>query len=84
MVSAARNSKAPRKIVTARHLHAPYRGMAAAILFASFCAATPALRAASFLGVDLPPPLAAKNVVDTHWNTPVEDPYRFLDRKSVV
>ncbi len=53
--------------------------MAAAILFASFCAATPALRAASFLGVDLPPPLAAKNVVDTHWNTPVEDPYRFLE-----
>lgn len=65
--------------MTARHLHAPYRGMAAAILFASFCAATPALRAASFLGVDLPPPLAAKNVVDTHWNTPVEDPYRFLE-----
>jgi prolyl oligopeptidase len=35
--------------------------------------------AASFLGVEVPPPLPAKNVVDTYWNTPVDDPYRFLE-----
>lgn len=35
--------------------------------------------AASFLGVDVPPPLPAKNVVDVYWNTPVDDPYRVLE-----
>ena len=35
--------------------------------------------AASFLGVDVPAPLPAKNVVDTYWGTPVDDPYRFLE-----
>ncbi|MBK6469881.1 MAG: hypothetical protein IPF94_03840 [Betaproteobacteria bacterium] len=39
----------------------------------------PTLAVARFLGIDLPPPLAAKNVVDTYWKTPVDDPYRFLE-----
>ncbi len=39
----------------------------------------PLALAASFLGVDVPPPLPANNVVDTYWNTPVDDPYRFLE-----
>ncbi len=40
--------------------------------------------AATFLGVEVPPPLPAKNVVDTYWGTPVDDPYRFLeDTKDV-
>lgn len=33
----------------------------------------------TFLGVEVPPPLPAKNVVDTYWGTPVDDPYRFLE-----
>ena len=37
------------------------------------------LYAASFLGVEVPAPLPAKNVVDTYWGTPVDDPYRFLE-----
>ncbi len=53
--------------------------MAAALVFSGLCTAAPALWAASFLGVDVPPPLAAKNVVDTYWKTPVDDPYRFLE-----
>jgi len=47
----------------------------------AFCAtlAAPAALAAAFLGVEVPPPLPAKNVVDTYWGTPVDDPYRFLE-----
>ena len=41
--------------------------------------AAPAVFAASFLGVDVSAPLPSKNVVDTHWGTPVDDPYRFLE-----
>lgn len=41
--------------------------------------AAPAVCAATFLGVEVPPPLPAKNVVDTYWGTPVDDPYRFLE-----
>ena len=51
----------------------------AAVLSASLFAAAPALWAATFLGVEVPRPLPAKNVVDTYWNTPVDDPYRFLE-----
>ncbi len=35
--------------------------------------------AASIAGVDVPPPLAAREVVDTHWGKKVSDPYRFLE-----
>jgi prolyl oligopeptidase len=35
--------------------------------------------AATYAGVDVPPPLPAKPVVDTHWGVTVEDPYRFLE-----
>ena len=31
-------------------------------------------------GVDVPPPLAAQNVQDTHWGVKVDDPYRFLEQ----
>ena len=41
--------------------------------------AAPASLAANFLGVEVPAPLPAKNVVDTYWGTPVDDPYRFLE-----
>lgn len=37
------------------------------------------LAAATFAGVELPPPLAEDNVVDNHWGTAVDDPYRFLE-----
>jgi prolyl oligopeptidase len=40
---------------------------------------SPAIFAATYLGVEVPPPLPAKNVVDTYWGTPVDDPYRFLE-----
>ena len=37
------------------------------------------LLAASIAGVELPAPLPPRNVVETHWNTPVDDPYRYLE-----
>ena len=53
----------------------PIRGWPAPVL----ALVAPLACAASFLGVEVPPPLPAKNVVDTYWNTPVDDPYRFLE-----
>jgi prolyl oligopeptidase len=50
-----------------------------AALFIGLAGTASALWAASFLGVDVPAPLPAKNVVDTYWGTPVDDPYRFLE-----
>jgi prolyl oligopeptidase len=51
---------------------------------AAACAlVAPLAFAASFLGVEVPPPLPANNVVDTYWNTPVDDPYRFLEDTKV-
>ena len=38
--------------------------------------------AATFAGVELPPPLAPQTVVDVHWGVSVEDPYRFLEDTS--
>jgi len=38
-----------------------------------------AVQAASFGGVEVPPPLPARPVVDTLWGTQVTDPYRFLE-----
>jgi len=35
--------------------------------------------AASFAGVDVPPPLPPQDFADTHWATRVDDPYRFLE-----
>ena len=35
--------------------------------------------AADIAGVAVPPPLAAREVVDTHWGKKVSDPYRFLE-----
>lgn len=48
-----------------------------ACLGAAFVA--PAVLAATFLGVEVAPPLPTKNVIDTHWGTQVDDPYRFLE-----
>lgn len=63
-----------------RHLPPLQRlSVVASTLFVALCTAAPALWAASFLGVEVPPPMPAKNVVDTYWNTPVDDPYRFLE-----
>ncbi len=53
----------------------PFRHLAG--LSAVFVA--PAVLAATFLGVEVAAPLPAKNVVDTYWGTPVDDPYRFLE-----
>lgn len=39
-------------------------------------------QAATFAGVDLPPPLPAQSVVDVHWGVKVDDPYRFLENTS--
>ena len=49
------------------------------VAFACIAVVAPPASAASFLGVDVPPPLPANNVVDTYWNTRVDDPYRFLE-----
>jgi prolyl oligopeptidase len=38
--------------------------------------------AATFAGVDVPPPLPPRPVVDVHWGVSVEDPYRFLENAS--
>jgi len=46
--------------------------------FAAWIAALPAA-AATIAGVEVPPPLPARPVVDTHWGVAVEDPYRFLE-----
>ncbi len=35
--------------------------------------------AATFAGVEVPPPPPPKPVVETHWGTSVEDPYRFFE-----
>jgi prolyl oligopeptidase len=50
--------------------------LAAAAVVAAL--ATP-LHAAWFAGVEVPPPLPTKPVVDTHWGTRVEDPYRYFE-----
>ena len=38
--------------------------------------------AANFAGVDVPPPLEARPVTDTHWGVQVVDPYRFLENTA--
>ena len=45
----------------------------AAVLFGG------AVRAATFAGVEVPPPLPARPVLDTFFGVAVEDPYRFLE-----
>lgn len=57
------------------NLLSPVTGVAGAFLALVALSAS----AASFLGVEVPPPLPANNVVDTYWGTPVSDPYRFLE-----
>lgn len=44
-----------------------------------FAAALNVAHAASFAGVDVPPPLPAAPVTDTYWSVEVTDPYRFLE-----
>jgi len=39
-------------------------------------------QAASFAGVEVPPPLPPQPVVDVHWGVSVEDPYRFLENTA--
>ncbi|HEX4885939.1 MAG TPA: S9 family peptidase, partial [Casimicrobiaceae bacterium] len=56
-------------------MHRPLAA-AAALAFALDAAA------ATFAGVEVPPPLPPKPVVDTHWGVRVEDPYRFLETTS--
>ena len=48
-------------------------------ILAAFVPVAWAAGGAHFLGVQVPPPLPANNVVDTYWGTPVDDPYRFLE-----
>ncbi len=49
-------------------------------IFASFIIATlGTAHAATFAGVDVPPPLPAAPVTDTYWGVEVTDPYRFLE-----
>ena len=38
--------------------------------------------AGTFAGVEVPAPLPARNVVETHWGTSVDDPYRYLEDTS--
>lgn len=51
----------------------------AATLFLSLLCLSQAALAATFAGVEVPPPPAPKPVVETHWGVTVEDPYRFLE-----
>ena len=50
-----------------------------AALAALFVVGCGAALARTYAGVDVPPPLPAKPVVDTHWGVAVDDPYRFLE-----
>ena len=38
--------------------------------------------AATFAGVEVPAPLPPRSVVETHWNTQVDDPYRYLEETA--
>ena len=50
------------------------------IALGALCAALAApLPAVKFAGVEVPAPLPARPVVETHWGTPVEDPYRYFE-----
>jgi len=42
----------------------------------------PSAQAATFAGVEVPPPLPTQPVVDVHWGVSVEDPYRFLENTA--
>lgn len=54
--------------------------IAFAIRLAALAATLPSLAlAATFAGVEVPPPPAPRNVVETHWGVSVDDPYRFLE-----
>lgn len=48
-------------------------------LMLCLAAALHVAQAASFAGVDVPPPLPAAPVTDTYWGVEVADPYRFLE-----
>jgi prolyl oligopeptidase len=50
----------------------------AAVALAAAVSALP-LAAATFAGVEVPAPLPARPVVDTHWGSQVEDPYRYFE-----
>lgn len=41
--------------------------------------ATALSHAASYLGVEVPPPLPAKTASDTYWGITIDDPYRYLE-----
>lgn len=56
----------------------PPRRQFLACFFVCLASAVPA-SAASIAGVTVPPPLAAREVVDSHWGKKVADPYRFLE-----
>lgn len=49
------------------------------LLVAAILAAALPCTAASFAGVEVPPPLPPKNVADTHFGTTVDDPYRYFE-----
>ena len=65
--------------VAAGRGNGPQRRLLVGVTGAVTAFVAPFAFAASFLGVEVPPPLPANNVVDTYWNTPVDDPYRFLE-----
>ena len=48
-----------------------------AVLLSCFLPAAAA--AFTVAGVEVPAPLPPRNVVETHWGTPVDDPYRYLE-----
>ena len=51
-------------------------------LAASVCLAASAAHCANFAGVEVPPPVPAQPVTDTHWGVEVIDPYRFLENTA--
>ncbi|MGB2816423.1 MAG: prolyl oligopeptidase family serine peptidase [Burkholderiaceae bacterium] len=61
---------------------APTRRLAVPALLAAAVALLSIANAATFAGVDVPPPLPPQPVVDVHWGVSVEDPYRFLEDTS--
>ena len=54
----------------------------AGVLLAGALALLSTAQAATFAGVDVPPPLPPQPVVDVHWGVSVEDPYRFLENTA--
>ena len=60
----------------------PAPRLARCALLAGLIVLLSSAQAATFAGVEVPPPLPPQPVVDVHWGVSVEDPYRFLENTA--